>query len=204
MYRHINKEIANVTKRTGVVLLNKGVAISKKRLLIILLGMLAILIPAIVIAQSSKKEISNKSDQRLVAENLYKQIANKDEKLGEFPRGEYPVPEPPKPQPKTQTTKRVVVPQGQCVEWIQQAGIADVASAYRLIMRESGCRVNARNASSGAYGIPQSLPASKMASYGADYLTNPITQLRWMNNYCIKRYGSWANALAFQLRNNWY
>ena len=73
-----------------------------------------------------------------------------------------------------------------------------------LVTRESGWRVNATNASSGAYGIPQSLPGSKMASAGADWQTNPVTQLRWMTGYVNARYGGFCQANSFQLRNNWY
>jgi hypothetical protein len=52
-----------------------------------------------------------------------------------------------------------------------------------LWMGESGWRWNALNPSSGAYGIPQALPASKMASAGADWRTNPATQVRWGLGY---------------------
>ncbi|NQX03780.1 hypothetical protein HQQ82_03090 [Rathayibacter sp. VKM Ac-2856] len=55
---------------------------------------------------------------------------------------------------------------------------------------ESGWRWNALNRSSGAYGIPQALPASKMASYGADYQTNAATQVDWGLAYIADRYGS--------------
>lgn len=55
---------------------------------------------------------------------------------------------------------------------------------------ESGWRWNALNRSSGAYGIPQALPASKMATYGADYQTNAATQIDWGLAYISDRYGS--------------
>jgi hypothetical protein len=57
---------------------------------------------------------------------------------------------------------------------------------------------------SGAYGIPQSLPASKMRAAGADYMTNPATQIKWGLNYIRGRYGNPAGALAFHNANNWY
>ena len=95
---------------------------------------------------------------------------------------------------------------GGCIDWIRQAGVAesDVQTAYKLIMRESSCRVNATNKSSGAYGIPQSLPAGKMKTAGSDWRTNPITQIRWMKSYVEQRYGSWQNALNFHYSHNWY
>ncbi len=73
-----------------------------------------------------------------------------------------------------------------------------------LWSRESGWRVNAANTSSGAYGIPQALPGSKMASVGADWQTNPATQITWGLNYIAGRYGTPCGAWAsFQVKN-WY
>ena len=70
--------------------------------------------------------------------------------------------------------------------------------------RESGWNVYASNAGSGAYGIPQAMPGSKMASVGADWQTNPATQITWGLNYIQGRYGTpcgwWS---AFQ-RQGWY
>lgn len=78
----------------------------------------------------------------------------------------------------------------------------------RLWDKESNWNHLAKNPSSGAYGIPQSLPASKMASVmqggGSDYLTNPKTQISWGLKYIKGRYGNPAAALAFHNRMNWY
>lgn len=92
-----------------------------------------------------------------------------------------------------------------CAEWARAAGVseADLNAAIDLIYHESGCRVNARNARSGAYGIPQALPGSKMASAGADWETNPVTQIRWMAGY-VSRYGGWQGALNFWYAHGWY
>lgn len=54
-----------------------------------------------------------------------------------------------------------------------------------------------------AYGIPQSNPGTKMATHGPDWRTNPITQIRWMEDYTIGRYGSPCQAMAFRLRTPW-
>lgn len=99
----------------------------------------------------------------------------------------------------------VTQPSGSCRDWMIQAGVpaAQMAAAYTLIMRESGCRVNAYNPS-GAYGIPQSLPGSKMASVGSDWQTNPVTQIKWMIGYVNARYGGFPQALAHSYANNWY
>lgn len=73
-----------------------------------------------------------------------------------------------------------------------------------LWRRESGWNEHARNPSSGAYGIPQSLPAEKLASAGADWRDNPATQIRWGLDYIGGRYGNPAAALAWHNGHNWY
>lgn len=74
----------------------------------------------------------------------------------------------------------------------------------RLWQRESGWNAAAMNRSSGAYGIPQSLPASKMASAGADWRTNPATQIRWGLGYIQGRYGSPCGAWGHSQARGWY
>ena len=74
----------------------------------------------------------------------------------------------------------------------------------KLWERESNWRWNALNKSSGAYGIPQSWPANKMASAGADWQTNPETQIRWGIRYINGRYKSPCAALAHSDEHNWY
>jgi hypothetical protein len=73
-----------------------------------------------------------------------------------------------------------------------------------IIIRESNWIVNATNPSSGAYGIPQSLPGSKMASVGADWRTNPATQITWAIKYMQDVYGSPCGAWGFKSANGWY
>jgi colicin import membrane protein len=74
----------------------------------------------------------------------------------------------------------------------------------RLWTKESEWRTTATNASSGAYGIVQSLPAEKMATAGADYRTNYRTQINWGLDYIKERYGSPCGALNWHLAHNWY
>lgn len=71
---------------------------------------------------------------------------------------------------------------------------------------ESGWRTTATNPSSGAYGIPQALPASKMSSAGSDWLYNPATQIKWGLEYIRSRYGTPGNALAQWMSRtpHWY
>lgn len=76
--------------------------------------------------------------------------------------------------------------------------------ALPLIGRESGGVVTKYNyAGSGAYGLGQALPASKMSPYGRDYMTNGVTQIRWMHVY-VNRYGGWCGANAFQASHGYY
>jgi hypothetical protein len=83
-------------------------------------------------------------------------------------------------------------------------GPGEMTALNALWEKESNWRTTATNTSSGAYGIVQSLPASKMATAGDDWLTNYQTQIKWGLNYIKERYGSPSAALAFHLANNWY
>lgn len=103
--------------------------------------------------------------------------------------------------------KKSVPPEWEtCAGWARQAGVSEdnLSAALDLIYHESGCRVDARNVSSGAYGIPQALPGSKMAAVGADWETNPVTQIRWMSGYVTGRYGGWKQAIDFWYAHGWY
>lgn len=73
-----------------------------------------------------------------------------------------------------------------------------------IYSQESGWRWNADNPRSSAYGIPQALPGSKMASAGDDWATNPVTQIRWGLGYIRDRYGSPCEAWAFKRVRGWY
>jgi hypothetical protein len=73
-----------------------------------------------------------------------------------------------------------------------------------LWSKESGWRVNAYNAGSGAYGIPQALPGSKMATAGADWETNAATQIEWGLGYVSGRYGTPCGAWAHSQDVGWY
>ncbi|MFD7263881.1 transglycosylase SLT domain-containing protein [Streptomyces sp. NPDC059874] len=73
-----------------------------------------------------------------------------------------------------------------------------------IINQESTWNYLAVNKSSGAYGLVQALPGSKMASAGADWRTNPATQIKWGLNYMEDRYGSPCAAWNFHQANGWY
>jgi uncharacterized protein YabE (DUF348 family) len=84
------------------------------------------------------------------------------------------------------------------------AGISpgDYGYANFIVSHESGWRVTASNPS-GAYGLCQSLPGSKMATAGADWQTNPVTQLRWCSGYASK-FGGWGAAYNYWLAHHYW
>ncbi|MCX4095937.1 transglycosylase SLT domain-containing protein [Nocardia sp. alder85J] len=74
----------------------------------------------------------------------------------------------------------------------------------QIITHESSWNMFAINPSSGAYGLPQALPAYKMFSAGLDWPFNPVTQIRWAYEYMNQRYGSPNAAWVFWQRHHWY
>ena len=83
-------------------------------------------------------------------------------------------------------------------------GESDFDCFNNIIIRESMWKVTATNPSSGAYGIPQALPGSKMAKVASDWRTNPATQIIWAVGYMEDRYGSPCAAWSFKQANGWY
>ena len=74
----------------------------------------------------------------------------------------------------------------------------------KIVEHESGWNVTATNSSSGAYGLVQALPGSKMSSAGSDWKTNAATQIKWGLDYMNSRYGSPTAAWSFWQSNGWY
>lgn len=91
---------------------------------------------------------------------------------------------------------------GAPAEWMAAAGIAEADWGYvdYIVSRESGWNPNATNKSSGACGLVQALPCSKVPGNGYD----PVDNLRWATGYATGRYGSWAGAHAFWTKNHWW
>ena len=83
-------------------------------------------------------------------------------------------------------------------------GEGEYSCLVSLWNRESGWNAFAMNRSSGAYGIPQALPGSKMASAGADWATNPATQITWGLGYISGRYGTPCGAWGHSESVGWY
>ncbi len=81
---------------------------------------------------------------------------------------------------------------------------AEFSCLDQLYISESGWDVRADNPTSSAYGIPQALPGEKMASAGADWETNPATQIEWGLGYIRDTYGTPCSAMSFKSGNGWY
>ena len=86
------------------------------------------------------------------------------------------------------------------------AGITseDYGAANYIISHESSWNSSATEPNTGAYGLCQSLPAIKLASAGSDWQTNPVTQLKWCNDYAVARYGGWQQAYAHWTAVRWW
>jgi hypothetical protein len=83
-------------------------------------------------------------------------------------------------------------------------GLDQMPCLDKLFTKESGWNPNAHNRSSGAHGIPQALPASKMAGYGSDYMTNPVPQIKWGLSYIKGRYSTPCGAWSHSQARGWY
>jgi hypothetical protein len=125
----------------------------------------------------------------------------------------------PQPKPKPAVHHRAAAPRPVAQNVVTSGDPRTIASAMvssfgwssdqfgcleSLWDRESGWSTYAENPSSGAYGIPQALPGSKMASAGADWRTNPATQIRWGLGYIRDTYGSPCGAWAHSQSSGWY
>ena len=97
---------------------------------------------------------------------------------------------------------------GDKTAWLIAAGIPESDWGYvdYIVSHEGGWNGTTKYnyGGSGAYGLCQALPGGKMASAGADWQTNPVTQLKWCSSYATGRYGSWAGAYQAWLRQNWW
>lgn len=90
---------------------------------------------------------------------------------------------------------------GSPADWMTAVGIpaSDWGYVDYIIGRESGWNPNATNRSSGACGLAQVYPCSKLAN-----AYDPIVNLTWANGYANGRYGSWAGAYTFWINNHWW
>lgn len=133
-------------------------------------------------------------------------------------KGTKPKPEPrpePKPKPAPAATQNTPTPKvndnptgnraiGKEMAAARGWGNDQYACLDKLWTRESNWRTTAKNPSSGAYGIPQSYPGSKLATAGSDWRTNPRTQITWGLNYIKGRYGTPCSAWGHSQQKGWY
>lgn len=116
--------------------------------------------------------------------------------------------ERPTNQVQKKGTKTPTIVSGDRMDWMRAAGISEGDFFYvdYVVSHEAGWNGTTKwnKAGSGAYGLCQALPATKMASAGADYMINPVTQLKWCSGYAIGRYGSWAAAYNFWVTHHWW
>ncbi len=117
----------------------------------------------------------------------------------------------PKPKPTAATAPGAGVPDPGTAQAIAYDmvmargwGQSEFDCLVALWNKESHWNVYAHNKSSGAYGIPQALPGEKMASAGADWATNPATQITWGLGYIAGRYGSPCVAWGYSQSRGWY
>lgn len=119
-----------------------------------------------------------------------------------------PEPQPKDPPKKISRTRIDTAPAKQFAQtfmlqnygW-EQSEFVCLESLWNM---ESGWNHRAHNRSSGAYGIPQSLPGHKMQSAGSDWRTNPQTQIRWGLSYIQQRYSTPCGAWNHFQRKRWY
>ncbi|MFG2342151.1 transglycosylase SLT domain-containing protein [Streptomyces yangpuensis] len=139
-------------------------------------------------AKSKKAEAQKAADEKAKKEREAKEVASRSaaRDAGDFAvQSSYTV-----AQVKAIAQQMVPAGQFQCFS--------------NIINQESTWNYLAVNKSSGAYGLVQALPGTKMASAGADWRTNPATQIKWGLNYMEDRYGSPCAAWSFHQANGWY
>ncbi|MEU3887428.1 transglycosylase SLT domain-containing protein [Streptomyces sp. NPDC029041] len=135
----------------------------------------------------AKKEAAEKAAEAAAKERAQaKAAASRSKDISDFPvASSYSI-------AQIQAMARQLVPSGQ------------FQCFSNIVDHESDWNYKAVNPSSGAYGMFQALPGSKMSSAGADWQTNPATQIKWGLNYMNDRYGSPCDAWSFWQANHWY
>lgn len=141
---------------------------------------IALFVPTLVYSKTETKTNTK------TIENIYKEINWKPAKLGSFPTGTYETP-----------IKTINAPQRAST---QATGGTEWDAKMFIYYHESGNRPNAINASSGACGLGQALPCSKMNCSLSDY----ACQDAFFTRYMLARYGTWQNAKSFWLQHRWW
>ncbi|MFC9128918.1 transglycosylase SLT domain-containing protein [Streptomyces sp. NPDC057099] len=134
----------------------------------------------------AKKEAAEKAAKEAKERTEAKEAASRSKDISDIPvASSYSI-------AQIQAMARQIVPSGQ------------FQCFSNIVDHESDWNYKAVNPSSGAYGMFQALPGTKMSSAGADWRTNPATQIKWGLGYMNDRYGSPCDAWSFWQANNWY
>ncbi|MFI6376372.1 transglycosylase SLT domain-containing protein [Streptomyces sp. NPDC050546] len=134
----------------------------------------------------AKKEAAEKAAKEAKEREEAKKAASRSKDISDIPvSSSYTI-------AQIQAMARQIVPSGQ------------FQCFSNIVDHESDWNYKAVNPSSGAYGMFQALPGTKMSSAGADWRTNPATQIKWGLGYMNDRYGSPCDAWSFWQANNWY
>lgn len=171
----------------------------------------ALMIGAAVVAPFSMPQASAQEEYEAFAERIHQQFVPEVVEQPEIELVAYELEVLPEPEPEPEpVVLQVYTPPappmytggGSPAEWMAAAGIPESDWGYvdYIVTRESGWNPNATNASSGACGLVQALPCSKVP--GSGY--NPVDNLTWANGYAQGRYGSWAAAYEFWTNNHWW
>lgn len=142
------------------------------------------------------------------SQSLVTEPRAEDAELPALGRASYEVYVKPKPKPTpvaaaaSSASRPLYTGGGSKTEWLIASGIAEADWPYvdYIVGKESGWNPNATNRSSGACGLVQAYPCSKVPGNGYD----PVDNLRWANGYAVGRYGSWAGAYAFWTSRHWW
>ncbi|GAA1318277.1 transglycosylase SLT domain-containing protein [Leucobacter albus] len=179
----------------------------------------AVLLGGAAVAPMTLTDANAEPAAAVLDERLFQQFVPNVDPADDFVLPEVPIEKlpDPKPEPTPEPTEgakggeaALATPAappryeggGSPAEWMAAAGIAESDWGYVdfIAQKESGWNPNATNPSSGACGLIQALPCSKVPGSGYD----PVDNLRWANGYASNRYGSWAGAYAFWTANHWW
>lgn len=174
------------------------------------LGFFAIAVAAPFTAPSEAMAEEQEFQQRIHQEFVPADVEGQDVISAVSPLVKIPVVRtetaPPAPEtpstPQTPAAPPKYTGGGSPADWMTAAGIPEKDWGYvdYVVSRESGWNPNATNAGSGACGLVQALPCSKVPGNGYD----PVDNLRWADGYAKGRYGSWKGAYDFWIANNWW
>lgn len=175
----------------------------------------AVLMGGAVLAPMTMQSAQADVEAPQVDDRIYQEFVPNADPVNDFVLPEVPIEKLPDPKPEP-TKEAKSDPKrsqgagapprytggGSPADWMAAAGISegDWGFVDFIARKESGWNPNATNPSSGACGLIQALPCSKVPGSGYD----PVDNLRWANGYASNRYGSWAGAYAFWTANHWW